>query len=119
METYTILQILGIAAGLAAVCISVLMVRRKVHARQVLLKHLTENAEFINELNAFERAHDGEQIRKEIERMNELIEAQLAFLDKSDRERIEASLYQSSPVGRVRFIEKLASDASQLQHAPS
>ena len=117
METHDILQVLGIASGFIAVGLSIIMVRRKVHARAVLLDRLSKNAEFIHELSAFEEARDSEQLQREIDRLDKLIQAQLASLDKGDRERIEASLHQSSQVGRVRFIGKLASDASHLQHA--
>lgn len=117
MEIHTILQILGSAVALVAVLISLRMVRYKVHARELLLHRLAKNAEFINELRAFQDAHGVEEYRLEIERLYRLIEEQLAQLDESDRERIEASLYQPSPVGRTRYIKKLASDASQLQHA--
>lgn len=112
-----ILQIVGTALALVTVLISVKRLRKKVRSREVLLRHLSENAEFRRELKAFQEAHDSVELRQEIKRINELIQEQLALLDPSDRERIEPSLYQSSPTGRARFVEKLASDASQLQHA--
>jgi hypothetical protein len=115
-----ILQALGTASALIAALVSVRMLQRKLRSRSLLIERLAQNARFISELRAFQEAeadNNNELLQQEIDRLHILIQEQLSQLDESDRRRIESSLYQSSPTGRVRYIEKLASDASQLQHA--
>ena len=119
-----ILQIVGASLALVTVFISVSMLRNKMRSRDVLLRHLVEDGDFVRELEtyqellrAYQKANDSPELQREIKHFDALIQKQLALLDPSDRQRIEPSLNQSSPTGRTRFIEKLAADASHLQHA--
>ena len=119
-----ILQIVGASLALVTVFISVRMLRDKVRSRDVLLRHLVEDRDFVRELKTYQellrkyqKTNDSPEFQREIKHFDALIQKQLALLDPSDRQRIEPSLYQSSPTGRTRFIEKLAVDASQLEHA--
>jgi hypothetical protein len=119
-----ILQLVGTTMALVTMVISVQMVRHKMRSRRVLIQRLSKDSEFVEELReyqraltAYQKAHNSEELQEEIDRLTRLIKRQLSQLDQSDRERIETGLYQSSPVGRVRFVEKIAEDASQLQHA--
>src|SRR6184192_1902070 len=104
MEPQMILQSLGIVTGLIAVFVSVRMIRNKLHARERLIRRLVKDSRFISELRAFQEAHGGQEFQREIEQMQKLIQEQVSRLDESDRARIEDSLYQSSPTGRVRYI---------------
>ena len=108
---------MGIASGVVAIFVGIRMIRGKLHARERLIHNLIKDSRFITELKAFREAHGVKELDREIEQLQKLIQEQISLLDDADRARIESSLYQPSSTGRVRYIEKLASDASRLEHA--
>jgi len=117
METPTILILVGSVIAFITAVVSMRIVAKKLRARSTLIQRLSRNAVFLSELQHLERIRDSSERLREIERIKGLIDEQLRQLNGPDRERIESSMYQSSPRGRMRYIEKIATDTSRLQHA--
>lgn len=121
MEPHTILLYLGCVPSVIAICISVMLIHRKQRAREVLLRKLVNNSDFLSEIEHLRDAQvSGKRaMREEHERITALILKQLKELDDSDQLRIETGLYQSSSVGRERYLDQLVKDAELQRGALS
>jgi hypothetical protein len=119
MDTYSVLIYIGCILSAVTIVLAVMRTRHKIDSRTRLVRVLSHNPEFLEELKSMRRKmKNDELLRKEITVIEEMIHRQLLELDESDRARIESSVYQPSREGRKRFVEKLASDVSQNAGAP-
>jgi hypothetical protein len=127
MEWFTFFSLAGTLVGILAVGFLLTMTKRKLAARNNLVKLLAEDQKFVSELKRarlsdnFERPLTKDEKRAYIAQLVEFekyIEGQLNFLARQDQALIEQPLRQSSNLGRASYVESIVRRVDErLQHA--
>ena len=119
MENYQLFSLLGVVISGFAVALSIYQLRKKLNARERLIRKLAEDRAFLEEMKRLrESKNDEARYLREIERMQKIIELKLKELSDQERDQVEAPMHQSSSLGRARYIAKIARDVDlQIKHA--
>jgi hypothetical protein len=112
METQIILAVLSAAAAIAGVATSLLTIKYKSDAEDLLVKRLMERvrAQTLKELRD-EAMSDGVATERELQRIIESIEAVTTDLSLVHRRAIAQGLRQRSIKGRARYVAKVMNKA--------
>jgi hypothetical protein len=114
MELSVLFSFLGmIAAGVSA-GFTWLSLRKKLSARSSLIKALSQDLAFIQEVSRLNFADPLE--KQTICELEKRIATHLAELEKEEQKLLEESLRQPSNRGRIRYIQSIVRDVDEKVH---
>ena len=120
MENYQILVAIGAAITGLMLALSIYDTFKKFRTRNNFVERMAHDRAVIAAIEKYKEKHleNSKEHAHYVSLLENLIAERALSLARAERELIEGPLHQPSPIGRARYVERMAHDI-EMHHAPS